>query len=77
MPPRRYGVVLMAYGTPRHRDDVAAYYTDIRRGRPPSDEQLADLIRRYDAIGGLSPLTERTEAQQAMLADRVGHPGAR
>ena len=71
MPPRRYGVVLMAYGTPRHRDDVAAYYTDIRRGRPPSDEQLADLIRRYDAIGGLSPLTERTEAQQAMLADQL------
>jgi protoporphyrin/coproporphyrin ferrochelatase len=68
---RRSGVVLMAYGTPRRREDVAAYYTDIRRGRPPSEEQLADLIRRYDAIGGLSPLIERTEAQRSMLAKEL------
>ena len=45
------GVVVMAYGTPESRADIRAYYTDIRRGRPPSDEQLADLIRRYEAIG--------------------------
>ena len=65
------GVVVMAYGTPRRREDIAAYYTDIRRGRPPSDEQLADLIRRYDAIGGLSPLIERTDAQRATLAKQL------
>jgi protoporphyrin/coproporphyrin ferrochelatase len=65
------GVVVMAYGTPRRREDVAAYYTDIRGGRPPSEEQLADLFRRYDAIGGLSPLIERTEAQRAMLAQQL------
>jgi ferrochelatase len=65
------GVVLMAYGSPRTRDEIAAYYTDIRRGRPPSDEQLADLTRRYDAIGGLSPLHERTEAQRSMLASEL------
>ena len=63
----RTAVLLMAYGTPRSRDDVAAYYTDIRRGRPPTTEQLADLLRRYDAIGGTSPLAERTEAQRAAL----------
>ena len=68
---RRSGVVVMAYGTPRRREDIAAYYTDIRRGRPPSEEQLADLIRRYDAIGGLSPLIERTEAQREMLAKQL------
>ena len=50
------GVVLMAYGTPRARDEIEPYYTDIRRGRPPTPEQLADLTRRYDAIGGISPL---------------------
>lgn len=64
---QRVGVLLMAYGTPRHPGDVEAYYTDIRRGRPPTSEQLADLVRRYDAIGGLSPLIARTEAQQAGL----------
>ena len=47
------GVVVMAYGTPGAPDDVEAYYTDIRRGRPPTPEQLADLVRRYDAIGGI------------------------
>jgi len=62
------GVVVMAYGTPASPEDVEAYYTDIRRGRPPTDEQLADLRRRYDAIGGLSPLAERTEAQRAAIA---------
>ena len=64
----RTGLIVMAYGTPRSPADVEAYYTDIRRGRPPTAEQLADLQRRYDAIGGISPLAERTEAQRAALA---------
>ncbi len=62
------GVVVMAYGTPASPDDVESYYTDIRRGRPPTPEQLADLRRRYDAIGGVSPLAVRTEAQRAAIA---------
>ena len=66
------GVVLMAYGTPLSREDVLPYYTDIRRGRPPTEEQLAELIARYEAIapdGGdvLSPLAQRTEAQRDAL----------
>jgi protoporphyrin/coproporphyrin ferrochelatase len=61
------GVVVMAYGTPAARADVEAYYTHIRRGTAPSPEQLADLIARYDAIGGTSPLAARTEAQRAAL----------
>ena len=60
-------VLLMAYGTPRHRDEIEPYYTDIRRGRPPTPEALDDLIARYEAIGGLSPLAELTEAQAAGL----------
>ncbi len=63
-PENRTAVVLMAYGTPRTPDEILPYYTDIRRGRPPTDEQLQDLTRRYDAIGGISPLTQRTEAQR-------------
>jgi ferrochelatase len=63
----RTGVVAMAYGTPRTPDEILPYYTDIRRGRPPTDEQLADLTRRYEAIGGVSPLARLTEAQQAAL----------
>ncbi len=66
------GVVVMAYGTPRSPEDVEAYYTHIRRGRAPTPEQLADLQRRYDALGGVSPLAERTEAQRAGLATALG-----
>jgi ferrochelatase len=66
----------MAYGTPERLGDLEAYYTDIRRGRPPTEEQLADLRRRYDAIGGLSPLAARTRAQaaglQRVLDERAG-----
>ncbi|HET6793069.1 MAG TPA: ferrochelatase [Acidimicrobiales bacterium] len=65
MSDRPEGVLLMAYGSPPSMDEVAAYYTHIRRGRPPTEEQLADLIRRYDAIGGASPLWDRTRAQAA------------
>jgi ferrochelatase len=61
------GVVLMAYGTPRAPEEIEAYYTDIRRGRPPTPEQLADLTRRYAAIGGTSPLAAVTEDQRAGL----------
>jgi len=53
----------MAYGTPASPDDIEAYYTHIRRGRPPTEELLAELVGRYDAIGGISPLAQRTAAQ--------------
>ena len=72
---RTNGVLLMAYGTPRHPEEIEAYYTDIRRGRPPTPEALADLVARYDAIGGISPLAQLTEAQrdalQAALDERA------
>lgn len=60
-------VLLMAYGTPRSREEILPYYTDIRRGRPPTEEQLSDLTARYEAIGGLSPLAALTEAQRDAL----------
>lgn len=61
------GVVVMAYGTPAGLEDVGAFYTDVRRGRPPTAEQLDQLLARYRAIGGVSPLNERTAAQVAGL----------
>jgi ferrochelatase len=57
------GVLLMAHGTPANAEEILPFYTRIRRGRPPEPEQLAELEGRYRAIGGVSPLAERTEAQ--------------
>jgi len=66
------GCVVMAYGTPASLDDVEAYYTHIRRGRPPTAEQLADLVARYESLGGTSPLRAITEAQAAVLRAGLG-----
>ena len=68
---QRTAVVLMAYGTPRSKEEILPYYTDIRRGRPPTDEQLQDLTNRYEAIGGLSPLKQLTEDQRDALQSEL------
>jgi protoporphyrin/coproporphyrin ferrochelatase len=53
----------MAYGTPADHDAIGEFYTDVRRGHPPTEAQLDELIARYDAIGGISPLNDRTATQ--------------
>jgi ferrochelatase len=62
------GVLVMSYGTPESLEGVEAYYTHIRRGNPPSAEQLEDLTNRYRSIvGGVFPLRENTNSQVAAL----------
>jgi ferrochelatase len=63
----RTAVVLMGYGTPRTPADILPYYTDIRRGNPPTPKQLEELAARYAAIGGISPLAERSDAQRQAM----------
>lgn len=67
----RTGVLVMAHGTPATPEEIEPFYTRIRRGSPPSPEQLGDLRRRYDAIGGTSPLAARTRAQVEGVAARL------
>jgi ferrochelatase len=57
------GVLVMAYGTASGPDDIQRYYTDIRGGRAPSPELLAELRERYEVIGNRFPLLEITRAQ--------------
>jgi ferrochelatase len=59
-PGQRIGVLVMAHGTPAKLDDLEDFVTELRRGRPPEPHLLAELERRYLAIGGTSPLAERT-----------------
>jgi ferrochelatase len=65
-------VVLMAYGSPEHAEDIPAYFADIRGGRPVRPEAIAELAERYRRIGGRSPLNEVTEAQRAALERELG-----
>jgi len=68
----KIGVLVMSYGTPESMDDVEAYYTHIRRGHPPTEEQLKELTDRYEAIvGGVFPLRENTNGQVSGLQDKL------
>jgi ferrochelatase len=70
------GVLVMAYGTASGPEDIERYYTDIRGGRTPSPEHLAELKDRYAAIGNVFPLLETTRAQAEGLAERLNGDGA-
>ncbi|TVX92531.1 ferrochelatase [Paenibacillus agilis] len=72
MSERRIGVLVMSYGTPESLDQVEAYYTHIRRGSPPSAEQLEELRSRYEAIvGGVFPLRQNTNEQVNALQEEL------
>ncbi|MDT7896865.1 MAG: ferrochelatase [Armatimonadota bacterium] len=68
---RRWGILLMAYGGPNSLDEVEPYYTHILRGRKPSAEMLHELMERYRAIGGKSPINDITFAQAQLLQERL------
>ncbi len=72
------GVLVMAYGAAQGPEDLLRYYTHIRHGSVPTEEQLQDLRFRYDAIGGQSPLADITERQAAGLQKALdsAQPGA-
>ena len=71
----RDGVLLMAYGAPERLEQVEAYYLDIRRGVPPPPALLAELVERYRAIGGGSPLSRIVERQRGALAAALAARG--
>jgi ferrochelatase len=69
-------VLLMAYGSPETKEDVAAYFTHIRGGVRPKEEHIANLKQRYEAVGGKTPLYSITKNQahdlQKKLDERHG-----
>jgi ferrochelatase len=65
------GVLVMAYGTASGPGDIERYYTDIRGGRTPSPEHLAELRDRYAAIGNVFPLLDTTRAQAEGIVERL------
>lgn len=67
MKKEKMGLLVMAYGTPYKEEDIERYYTHIRRGRKPTAEMLDNLTKRYEAIGGISPLATITQQQAEKL----------
>lgn len=67
-------LVVSAHGTPDSLDELPAFLARVRRGRPAPAALLAEVGRRYEAIGGRSPLAEITRAQAEAVSLRVGLP---
>ncbi len=63
----KQAALLVAHGTVDDPSELAEFATRIRRGHPAPPEVLAELRRRYEAIGGRSPLN----AINARLAARL------
>jgi len=68
-----YAVLLLAYGAPLSLDEVEPYLLDVRGGRPTPRDLVEDLRSRYAAIGGRSPLLDRTREQADALGMRLGN----
>jgi ferrochelatase len=62
------GVLLVSHGTVDRLDDLQAFVTNVRRGHAPPADVTNELRRRYEAIGGISPLN----ATSALLARKLG-----
>lgn len=65
-------VLLVSHGSVDDLDDLVPFVTNVRRGHPPPPELVAELRRRYEAIGGRSPLNAINAELAGKLARRLG-----
>jgi ferrochelatase len=70
---QKSAVLLLAHGSPDKPEDVAEFFRRVSGGRELPAEMLADLKRRYAAIGK-SPLREITLAQAQALERELEMP---
>ena len=68
-------ILLMAYGTPEKEEDILPYYTHIRHGKKPTDDELNDLKARYRLIGSKSPLFQITSSTAKKLVEQLRKKG--
>lgn len=67
----RTAVLLVVHGSVDREEDVAAFVTNIRHGRPAPQAVIDEVLRRWRMIGG-SPLSAITDAQARALEARLG-----
>ena len=69
------GVMLLAYGGPAAPAEVRPFVEAVLAGRPASAGRTDEIARRYEAIGGVSPLPAGTAAQATGLARELAGRG--
>ena len=70
----KQAALLVAHGTVDDLSELPAFAARIRRGNPAPPELLAELRRRYEAIGGRSPLNAINERLAARVQERIRVP---
>jgi ferrochelatase len=65
-------VVLVSHGSIDDMADLAPFLTNVRRGQPPTPELVAEMLKRYEAIGGRSPLNAINAEVARKLGARLG-----
>ncbi|WP_394827005.1 ferrochelatase [Pendulispora albinea] len=71
---KRTAAILFSHGTVERLDELPAFVTNIRRGHAPPPEVVEELVRRYTAIGGRSPLGDITRELAKKVEAAVGLP---
>jgi ferrochelatase len=66
-----FAVLLLAYGAPLSLDEVEPYLLDVRGGRATPPHVVEEMRGRYAAIGGRSPLLDRTREQAEALRSQL------
>jgi ferrochelatase len=69
------GLLVMAYGGPGNLDEVEPYLMDVRGSRATAPEIVHEVRARYRAIGGRSPILQRTQAQAEAIESVLNEQG--
>lgn len=67
-------ILVMTYGSPEEYtfEGIAQFFTNIRRGKRPKDEEIQHLLNNYLRIKG-SPLQEITKKEVELLKQKIGN----
>jgi ferrochelatase len=65
-------VLLVSHGSIDDMADLGPFLTNVRRGQPPTPELAAEMLKRYEAIGGKSPLNTISGEVARKLGARIG-----
>src|SRR3989440_4971988 len=65
----------MAYGSPGRLHEVEEYFTDIRGGRRPCADEVAELTDRYQQVGVPTPLLDVSRRLAEKVERRLNDSG--
>ncbi|MEM4055635.1 MAG: ferrochelatase [Thermoplasmatales archaeon] len=68
-------VVLMYYGFPEKKEEMADYLRDILHGKEPPEYLLRENLSKLEIIGGSTPSTRIVKSIRDKVASKLGNKG--